>query len=129
MTQIGRTALAGLSSLAACGIVQQAILAADAHHDIDLLLPLAVVVAAISALFTAALWRRARIGRLATILAAALLVGAAAIYAWGVNDLSPGIGGNIGYLLARMVALDVMLPAALAAPIHWRLLRNVAHPR
>jgi hypothetical protein len=41
-----------------------------------------------------------------------------------VNDLRPGIGGNIGYLIAMLVAFDFLLPSALAVPIHWLVLRG-----
>ena len=49
---------------------------------------------------------------------AAMLVFGVAVYSFGVNDLRPGIGGNIGYLIAMLVVFDFLLPSAVAVPIH-----------
>ncbi len=49
---------------------------------------------------------------------AAMLVFGVAVYSFGVNDLRPGIGDNIGYLIAMLVVFDFLLPSAVAVPIH-----------
>ena len=54
----------------------------------------------------------------------AMLVFGVAVYVLGVNSMSPGIGGNIGYMMAMLVDFYFLLPAALAVPIHWWLLRG-----
>ena len=71
----------------------------------------------------------AAIGWTAAIMLAAMLVFGVAVYSFGVNDLRPGIGGNIGYLIAMLVVFYFLLPSALAVPIHWLSLRAAVKPR
>jgi hypothetical protein len=79
----------------------------------------------ITAVFGAVLWRWQRaIGRAAAVLLIVMLVFGVAVYAAGVASHSPGIGGNIGYLIALLVDFYFVIPAAAAVAIHWLLLRG-----
>ena len=121
-----RIALAFALSLAAGGAVQQAIMHAyDSGAAPWALAPLGVCILLVTIVFGVVLWRRpAAIGRTAAIMLAAMLVFGVAVYSFGVNDLRPGIGGNIGYLIAMLVVFYFLLPSALAVPIHWLVLRG-----
>jgi hypothetical protein len=121
-----RVALAFALSLAAGGAVQQALMVAyDSGAAPGALAPLGGCILLVTIVFGVVLWRRpAAIGWTAAIMLAAMLVFGVAVYSFGVNDLRPGIGGNIGYLIAMLVVFDFLLPSALAVPIHWLLLRG-----
>lgn len=124
MTLLRPLGLAFFVSVIVCAAVQWGILkAGGVRGGVALLPPLAVLVALISGAYALLLGRRFGVARSAAILLAGLLALGGGIYAWGVHDLQPGIGGNIGYLLARMAALHLLLPAAVAVPVHWWLLR------
>jgi hypothetical protein len=120
--------LAFFVSVIVCAAIQWVTLkAAGVRGGVSLLPFLAALVAAISGVFALLLRRQYELARGAAFLLVALLALAAGIYGWGVNDLTPGIGGNIGYLLARLAVLHLLLPATAAVPVHWWLLR--AAPR
>jgi hypothetical protein len=121
-----RLALAFALSLAAGGAVQQALMVAyDSGAAPGALAPLGGCILLVTIVFGVVLWRRpAAIGWTAAIMLDAMLVFGVAVYSFGVNDLRPGIGGNIGYLIAMLVVFDFLLPSALAVPIHWLLLRG-----
>jgi hypothetical protein len=121
-----RVALAFALSLAAGGAVQQALMVAyESGAAPGALAPLGGCILLVTIVFGVVLWRRpAAIGWTAAIMLAAMLVFGVAVYSFGVNDLRPGIGGNIGYLIAMLVVFDFLLPSALAVPIHWLLLRG-----
>lgn len=123
-----RWALALALSLVAAGALQQAIMAGE-HGTLSALPPLAAGVALISAFFSLVVWRRrtARaVGLTAVSLLAVMLALGAAIAVLGIISISPGIGGNIGYGVALIVDFYFLVPASVAVPIHWVLLRT--HP-
>jgi hypothetical protein len=126
MPLAARWALAFALSLVAAGALQQAIMAGE-HGPLSALPPLAAGVALISVLFALVVWRRrtARaIGLAAAALAAVMLALGAAIAVLGVLSLSPGFGGNIAYGIALIVDFYFLVPASVAVPIHWFLLRT-----
>ena len=93
----------------------------------DALPPLAVCILLITAVFGLVAWRRpSAIGRIASVMLNAMLVFGVVVYIFGVNSMSPGIGGNIGYMMAMLVDFYFLLPAALAVPVHWWLLRGAS---
>jgi hypothetical protein len=51
-----------------------------------------------------------------------------AVFAAGVASHSPGVGGNIVYLIALLVDFYFVIPAAAAAAIHLLLLRDAGKP-
>ena len=78
-------------------------------------------------LFGCALWlsrSKAAAGWTAASMLVAMLVLGVAIYLIGLSSITPGVGGNILYGLAQLVDFYFLLPAALAVPIHWLLLRG-----
>lgn len=126
MPPFARIALAFALSLAAAGALQQALmLAFDNGAQPWALPPLGICVVLITIVFGLVLWLRpAAIGWAAIIMLAVMLVFGGVIYHLGVNDLRPGVGGNIGYLIAMLVVFYVLPPSAFAVPIHWLLLRG-----
>jgi len=130
MPLLTRVALAFALSFATGGALQQAImLADDGAAAAWALVPLGVCILLVTIVFGVVLWRRpAAIGWTAAIMFAAMLVFGVAVYSFGVTDLRPGIGGNIGYLIAMLVVFDFLLPSAVAVPIHWLLLRAAVKP-
>jgi hypothetical protein len=111
-----------------CGVVQQSIMAFEDERNTGFaLVPLAGIVALVTLLISLVAARK-RTARAVNWTSAALLlfglVFSVAIYAAGASSLSPGIGGNIGYLVALLVDFYFILPAACAVPIHWALLRG-----
>ena len=128
MPLAARLALALALSLVAAGAAQQAIMAGE-HGTLVALPALVAGVVLISALFALVVWwrRTARaVGWTAVALLAVMLALGVAIYVLGVNSVSPGVGGNIGYGVALILDFYFLVPAAVAVPIHWYLLR--AHP-
>ena len=130
MSLPARIALAFALSFAAGGAVQQAIMIADgAKGTASALIPLAVIVLVVTAMFGAVLWRRpAAIGRTAAVLLILMLVFGVIVYVVGVSNLSPGIGGNIVYLIALLVDFYFLIPAAVAVAMQWLLLRGAGKP-
>jgi hypothetical protein len=128
MSTPARIALAFALSFAAGGAVQQGIMIADhANEPSGALLPFGVIVLLVTAVFGLVIWRwrTARaVGRAAAVMLACMLVFGLAVYVTGVNSLSPGIGGNIVYQIALLVDFYFLIPAAVAVPIHWLLLRS-----
>ena len=128
-----RITLAFVLSFAAAGVVQQAAMINDrANGPLDALKPLAVCILLITAVFGAvAWWRRSAsaIGWTAGVMLAVMLVFGVAIYIFGVSTISPGIGGNIGYMMAMLVDFYFLLPSAVAVAIHWKLLHGAAKDR
>ena len=125
-----RFALAFALSFAAGGALQQAIMGAfDSGMAPWALAPLGACILLITIVFGVVLWRRpSAIGWTAAIMLVAMLVFGVVVYSFGVNDLRPGIGGNIGYLIAMLVVFYFLLPSAVAVPIHWLLLRAAVKP-
>lgn len=122
-----RVALAFALSLVAAGGAQQAIMLAAGERDTAGALAFLVpIVALITFVFAIVAWRRRTVASLSwtagAILAVMLALGLAA-YAFGRANVTPGIGGNIVYLLALFLDEYLLLPAAAAVPIHWLLLR------
>jgi len=130
MPLLTRVALAFALSFSIGGALQQALMQAyDSGTAPWALVPLGICILLVTIVFGAVLWRRpAAIGWTAAIMLAAMLVFGVAVYSFGVNDLRPGIGGNIGYLIAMLVVFDFLLPSALAVPVHWLLLRPAVKP-
>ena len=125
-----RIALAFALSFSFGGAVQQAIMwAYDSGAAPWALAPLGGCTLLVTIVFGVVLWRRpAAIGWTASIMLVAMLVFGVVVYSFGVNDLRPGIGGNIGYLIAMLVVFYFLLPSAIAVPIHWLLLRGAVKP-
>ena len=115
-------------SLVASGAVQQAIMMAQGlDGPMAALPPLAACVALVTLVFGCALWlsrSKAAAGWTAASMLVAMLVLGVAIYLIGLSSITPGVGGNILYGLAQLVDFYFLLPAALAVPIHWLLLRG-----
>jgi hypothetical protein len=126
MPLVIRFALAFALSLAAAGVTQQALLwRYDNGVQPWALPPLGISILLIAIVFGLVLWLRpSAIGWTAAILLAAMLVLGVMIYRFGVSDLRPGVGGNIGYLMAMLMVFYVLPPAALAVLIHWLVLRG-----
>ena len=125
MKTILRLALAFTLSFVLCGTAQQAVMTASGETaTASALAPLAAGLALITLVFGIVAWRRpARAGRNAAILLAAMLVCGIAIYSAGANSISPGVGGNIGYLVAQLIDFYFLAPAMIAVPVHGLLLR------
>jgi len=128
MNIVMRIASAGVLSLLASGTVQQAVMyGSNAHDAASALIPLAIVVLLITMVFGVVLWRQraasAVDGTAASLLGAMLVFGMAASVV-GVASLSPGVGGNIVYEIALLVIFAFLIPAAVAVPIHWLILRR-----
>jgi hypothetical protein len=129
MVPLRTLALAFVLSVILSAAVQWIMLKIDGMRGgLALLPPLVAMVALTSAAFALLLWRRVGVNTGAIALLAILLVFSAGVFAWGVHDLRPDVGGNIGYLLARMVSLYFLLPATAAVPVHWWILRADAAP-
>ena len=126
MPLLTRVALAFAPSFATGGALQQAIMwAYDSGMAPWALVPLGVCILLVTIVFGVVLWRRpSAIGWTAAIMLVVMLVFGVVVYSFGVNDLRPGIGGNIGYLIAMLMVFYVLPPSALAVPIHWLLLRG-----
>jgi hypothetical protein len=126
----GRIAVAFASSLAASGAIQQSIMALRRIPDPLSALPtVAVIVALISITFAISCRRGLRpaaIDRTAASLVCVMIVVGLTALIIGIANLTPGVGGNILYEIALMSNLYFLLPAAVAVPIHWWLLRNAA---
>ena len=121
-----RFALALALSLVAAGAAQQAIMAGE-HGPQSALPPLAAGGVLISLLFALVMWwrRTARaVDWTAAALLAVMLTFGVVIYVLGVNSVSPGVGGNIGYGVALILDFYFLAPAAVAVPIHWLMLRT-----
>jgi hypothetical protein len=121
-----RLILALVLSLVAAGAVQQAIMAGE-HGPQSALPPLAAGVVLISALFALVAWwrRTARaVGWTAIAVLAIMLAFGVVIAILGYISISPGVGGNIGYGVALILDFYFLVPAAVAVPIHWFLLRT-----
>ena len=115
-------------SFAAAGVVQQAAMINDrANGPLGALKPLAVCILLVTLVFGLVVWRRrSAVGRTAAVMLGAMLAFGVAVYIFGVNTVSPGIGGNIGYMMAMLVDFYFLLPSAAAVPIHWWLLRGAS---
>jgi hypothetical protein len=127
-----RIAPAFALSFVAGGAVQQAIMIGDhANEPLGALLPFGVIVLLITTVFGGVIWRwrtpRA-VARAAAVMLGCMLVFGLAVYVAGVNSLSPGVGGNIIYLIALLVDFYFLIPAAVAVSIQWLLLRSAAQP-
>jgi hypothetical protein len=127
MPFVARIALAFALSLLASGMAQQAAMINDrANGPLQALKPLAVCILLVTMVFGAvAWWRPSAISRTAAAVLAVMLIFGAAIYIFGVSTVAPGIGGNIGYMMAMLVDFYFLLPLAVAVAIHWKLLRDV----
>lgn len=128
-----RLALAFTLSLAAAGLVQQAAMIDDrANGPLGALWPLSVCIALVTLVFGIVM-RCSRSASVAGWTAAAMLTVmlafGVAVYIFGVATSSPGIGGNIGYMMAILVDFYFLMPSAVAAAIHWWLLRGAAAER
>jgi hypothetical protein len=125
-----RFALAFALSLAAAATLQQALLwAFDNGVTPWALPPLGICIVLIAIVFGVVSWcRPSALGWTAAIMLAVMLAFGVMVYRLGVNDLRPGVGGNIGYLIAMLVVFYVLPPAALAVPVHWLVLRASRTP-
>jgi hypothetical protein len=126
MTPAVRIAVAFVASLAAAGLVQQASMAAArVREPIEALPPLALLVILLTAILALLAWRRpAAIGLAVGLLLTLLAVIGAGGYCLGFATLTPGVGGNILYLIARFVDLYFILPAMIAVAVFWLLLQS-----
>jgi hypothetical protein len=122
MTRIVRIGAAFVASLVAAGLVQQASMAAaQVREPIEALLPLGLMVVLLTAILALVVWRRPAIDFAAGVL---LVVIGAGAYLLGRAVLTPGIGGNILYLIASFLDLYFILPGMVAVAVLWLLLRN-----
>jgi hypothetical protein len=103
MTPAVRIGAAFVASLAAAGLVQQASMtAAQVREPLEALPPLALLVILLTAILALVAWRRpAAIGLAAGLLLTLLAVIGAGGHCLGLATLTPGVGGNILYLIAR----------------------------
>lgn len=126
MGVIARLFAAFAASLIAAGGVQQIIMAAAGVVDpLDALLPLAGLIAAVSAVFALTAWRGGRtVNATAVAILGVMLVVAVGGIAIGLANWSPEVGGDILYALAQMIDIYFLLPSVVAIPVHWWLLRR-----
>jgi hypothetical protein len=126
MTPAVRIGAAFVASLAAAGLVQQASMtAAQVREPLEALPPLALLVILLTAILALVAWRRpAAIGLAAGLLLTLLAVIGAGGHCLGLATLTPGVGGNILYLIARFVDLYFILPGMIAVGVLWSLLRT-----
>jgi hypothetical protein len=127
MTRTARIGAAFVASLVAAGLVQQASTAvAQVREPIEALLPLGLMVLLLTAIMALVVWRRpAAIDFAAGVLLTLLVVIGAGAYPLGRAVLTPGVGGNILYLIASFVDLYFILPGVVAVAVLWLLLRNM----
>jgi hypothetical protein len=126
MTRAARIGAAFVASLAAAGLLQQASMAmAQEGEPIEALPPLGLMVLLLTAILTLVAWRRpAAIDLAAGVLLTLLAVFGAGAYLLGLAALTPGVGGNILYLIASFVDLYFVLPGMIAVVAFWVVLRN-----
>jgi hypothetical protein len=126
MTRAARIGAAFVASLAAAGLLQQASMAmAQEGEPIEALPPLGLMVLLLTAILTLVAWRRpAAIDLAAGVLLTLLAVFGAGAYLLGLAALTPGVGGNILYLIASFVDLNFVLPGMIAVAAFWVVLRN-----
>jgi hypothetical protein len=128
MTVPSRLALGFVLSLAFSAGLQRAVLAGFGGGDrttiLALLAGLVALIAAIFALVVRRRWTAARVDRTAGATLAALAVLGLGLYVTGTLMGGPGIGGRIAADLAVLIDLAIVLPAAVAVPVHWLLLRH-----
>ncbi|MFL5061020.1 MAG: hypothetical protein ACJ8DQ_13125 [Xanthobacteraceae bacterium] len=123
-----RYMLAFLLSAIIGGVVQQAFMSIVlGGHGFGALVPLLATMLVLSIVYMI-IDRYGKTVRLlhmttAALLAAMLVVGAAALV-FGKLETSPGIGGNIAMAIALLFVVGFLLPCAVAALIHWWLLRR-----
>lgn len=121
-----RLALAfALSLIAAAGMQQAIMLAAREWDTAGAIAFLVPIIALITIALAVVAWRRRTIASLnwaAGAILAVMLALSLAAYAFGLAYLQPGFAGNILYKLALFIDLYLLLPAAVAVPIHWLLL-------
>ena len=127
MTRTARISAAFVASLVAAGLMQQASMAAaHVREPLEALPPLGLMVALLTAISALVAWRRpAAIDFAAGVLLTLLVVIGAGAYLLGRAALTPGVGGNILYLIASFVDLYFILPGMVAVAVLWLLLRNV----
>jgi hypothetical protein len=77
----------------------------------------------LTAILALVVWRRPAIDFAAGVLLTLLVIGAGA-YLLGRAVLTPGVGGNILYLIASFLDLYFILPGMVAVAVLWLLLRN-----
>jgi hypothetical protein len=122
-----RIALAyGVSLAAACAVQLVLTLLPDARWLDRAFVPLAVWLLPITAVFAGVLWRHPTsraLGWTAIIVVVAMIVLAAALYVLAVRSVTPGVGGNVMVAAALIADLFFILPALVAPPIHWLVLR------
>lgn len=88
-----------------------------------MLLWLAGAVVMVTAAMSLASRRRATLNQVTVLLIVLLtLVGVAALI-FGAREQSPGVGGNIMFLVAVLIDIGFLIPAVVAILIHWWLLR------
>lgn len=123
-----RIALAFALSLAVAGLLQQVImLARDEYDTVYSPVILAGIIAIVSLAFALVAWKgrsTARMGRTAIVVLAVMLALGLSLYAAGLALLQPGFAGNILYRMALFADFQLLLPAALAVPVHWLILRS-----
>jgi hypothetical protein len=125
MTRIVRIGAAFVASLVAAGLVQQASMAAaQVREPIEALLPLGLMVVLLTAILALVVWRRPAIDFAAGVLLTLLVVIGAGAYLLGRAVLTPGVGGNILYLIASFLDLYFISPGMVAVAVLWLLLRN-----
>ena len=127
MTHTARIGAAFVASLVAAGLMHQAgMAAAHVREPLEALLPLGLMVALLTAISALVAWRRpAAIDFTAGVLLTLLVVIGAGACLLGRAALTPGVGGNILYLIASFVDLYFILPGMVAVAVLWLLLRNM----
>lgn len=128
-----RFALAWALSFAGAVVVQQIVTAAMGERDMVFAIVFVAAMATLAtAVFALSLWRRrtaARLNWTAGVLLAVMLALGIVVYFAGRASLQPGIGGNIGFLLAQFFAFYVLAPGVVAVLLQMSLLRGVVAPR
>ena len=125
MPLLARLAIAFVLSFLAAGAVQQFLMAAAQLHDPRPgLLPLAVLIVIVSAVFAIAARKWAAWRVAAALLALIVAIGTAGMV-FGLANWSPEVGGDIVYGLAQLIDLYMLLPCGVAILVHWLLLRGV----
>jgi len=122
-----RIGLAYGLSLAAASAVQLALMLLPYAHWLDRpFVPLAILLLPITACFAAVFWWRPTsraLGWTAMIMFIAIIVLAAALYVLAVQNVTPGVGGNVMVAAAILADMYLLFPALFALPVHWLVLR------
>jgi hypothetical protein len=127
MSYVARPIAAFALSVLVAGAVQRAlVLLVLGKAEWDMLLWLAGVVVLVTAAMSVASRKAVLLGHVTVWLLVLLTLAAGVALVVAMREQSPGVGGNILFLVAVLVNVGFLIPAAAAILIHWWLLRGQA---